>query len=86
MSEENQLTNPEARILYVLVKHDGRSSFDHMMTESGMCFGMFWNYANQLLEKGYMEKGETFKDYIITPKGKRKIEEITGGVRPHKML
>ncbi|MCP8307829.1 MAG: hypothetical protein H3Z52_01045 [archaeon] len=85
MSKET-LTNPEVRILYVLVKHDGKSSFDHMMSESGMCFGMFWNNANKLLEKGYIEKGETFKDYVITPKGKRKIEELTGGVLPHKML
>ncbi len=85
MSEET-LTNPETRILYVLMKHDGKSSFDHMMSESGMCFGMFWNYASSLLEKGFIEKGETFKDYVITPKGKRKIEEMTGGVCQHKML
>ena len=68
------LTNQEWRILFLLMKHKGRSSFDHMMTESGLCLGHFMNHANELLKKGLITQGETFKDYVITPKGRRMVK------------
>ncbi|MCP8304540.1 MAG: zinc-ribbon domain-containing protein [archaeon] len=71
--KEEDLTNIEIRILYLLMSDGGRSTFTRMMAGSGMCFGMFRNYADHLVEKGLMKKGETLKDYIITPKGKHEF-------------
>jgi predicted transcriptional regulator len=45
-----------------------------MMTESGLCLGHFMNHANELLKKGLITQGETFKDYVITPKGRRMVK------------
>ncbi|MCP8318422.1 MAG: hypothetical protein L6N95_01155 [Candidatus Methylarchaceae archaeon HK01B] len=71
MKDEVDLTSPEIRIMYILTSHKGKSTFTRMMGESGMCFGMFSNNAESLIKKGLIEKGETLKDYVLTPKGKR---------------
>ncbi|MDD1776087.1 MAG: hypothetical protein LUP94_01890 [Candidatus Methanomethylicus sp.] len=79
MSGETPILNPqELRILYVLLKRGGKSSFDAMMSEAGMCFGMFFNNANALIDKGLMVKGKSFKDYSLTVKGKKIITEKLG--------
>lgn len=67
---EDEITNPEIRILYILMQSNGRSTFDRMMGKCGMCYGMFCNNADSLLEKGLIAKGKSFKDLVITKKGK----------------
>jgi len=76
ISPTEELTNPEIRILYLLLSQKGESSFTRMMGESGMCFGMFGNYAESLIKKGLIKKGETFKDYVVTPKGIREMKKV----------
>ncbi|MEN3024961.1 MAG: MarR family winged helix-turn-helix transcriptional regulator [Candidatus Methanosuratincola petrocarbonis] len=83
MSEQApQLTNLEMRILYILSKHGGAASFNRILTECGMCYGMFHNNAEKLIEKGLVEKGETFKDYLLTRRGREVIMQITGICEP----
>jgi predicted transcriptional regulator len=80
MEKSKSLTPPELRILYVLLKHSGKSSFDHVMSECGMCYGMFHNNANLLLEKGLITQGATFKDFAITPSGRRIYRDLTENI------
>jgi len=85
--KEEDLTNIDIRVLYLLMSEGGRSTFTRMMAGSGMCLGMFYNYADGLVEKGLMKKGETLKDYIITPKGKREfLKRVERGGMWYKFL
>ncbi len=77
-----RLSNQELRILYVLMKHGGRSSFDHMMTESGLCAGLFINHANELIKKGLIAQGSTFKEYVITKEGRAYLKNVSSLVLP----
>ena len=73
--ETTSLTMQEWRILYLLMVHRGRSSFNHMISQSGMCLGHFMNHANELIKKGLVIQGETFDGYVITPKGRRFVKD-----------
>lgn len=68
-------TNQELRILYVMYRHGGRSNFNHMLSECGMCLGMFINNAEKLIDKGLITKGDSFEEYVLLPKGKRVVVE-----------
>lgn len=81
-NEKLQLNNQELRILYVLMKHRGKSSFDHMMTESGLCAGLFINHANELIKKGLIAQGNTFKEYVITKEGREYLKRVSSLVLP----
>lgn len=80
--EKPQLNNQELRILYALMKHRGKSSFDHMMTESGLCAGLFINHANELIRKGLIAQGDTFKEYVITKEGRACLKRLSSQVLP----
>jgi DNA-binding MarR family transcriptional regulator len=71
---QESLTMQEWRILYLLIRHGGKSSLN-MMGESGMCLGHFMNHASELIKKDLIIRGETFKDYVITPKGRRIVRK-----------
>jgi len=80
MEKNNRLTPVELRILYVLLEHGGKSNFDRVMAECGMCYGMFHNNANLLLEKGLIAQGASFKDFMITPSGRRMYRDSTENI------
>ncbi|MCP8323188.1 MAG: zinc-ribbon domain-containing protein [Candidatus Methylarchaceae archaeon HK02M2] len=84
--QKAELTSPELRIMYILLSHKGRSSFTRMMGECGMCFGMFRNYADGLVEKGLIKRGSTLKDYILTPKGKQEMMSRSDQGIPYRWL
>lgn len=68
-------TNQELRILYVMYKKGGRSTFNRMLSECGMCLGMFLNNAEKLIDKGLIAKGDSFEEYVLLPKGRRVVLE-----------
>jgi DNA-binding MarR family transcriptional regulator len=69
------LTMQEWRILYLLIMHRGKASIN-MTGEAGMCLGHLMNHANELIKKDLIVRGETFKDYVITPKGRRMVKKM----------
>jgi predicted transcriptional regulator len=72
-----KLTNTELRILFALFKAGGSASFNEMLTQCGMCYAMFRNYAEELVKKSLVRK-ETFKDYKLTEHGRHVIMELMG--------
>ncbi|MCP8303893.1 MAG: hypothetical protein H3Z50_00235 [archaeon] len=82
-----KLFKPELAILYSLFYRGGRAKMSRLMADTNMCTAMFYNYADLLVEKGLIEKGELktakptddellFAEYRLTPKGKRKIKRM----------
>jgi len=67
-----------------------------LMADTNLCTAMFYNYADLLVEKGLIEKGELktteptdellFTEYRLTPKGKRKIKRIIKRHTPNIIL
>ena len=78
-----KLFKAEVAILYTLFYRGGRAKMSRLMADTNMCTAMFYNFANLLVEKGLIEKGELktseptdellFTEYQLTPKGRRKI-------------
>jgi len=77
MRRRQKLTSPELRILFALFKAGGSASFNEMLTECGMCYAMFHNYAEKLVKRGLVKK-TTFKDYTLTERGRQVVMELMG--------
>ncbi|MCP8309950.1 MAG: winged helix-turn-helix domain-containing protein [Candidatus Methylarchaceae archaeon HK02M1] len=82
-----KLFKQEVSILYSLFYRGGRAKMSRLMADTNMCTAMFYNYADLLVEKGFVEKGQLkttkakndellFAEYRLTPKGKRKIKRM----------
>lgn len=73
----SQVNVAQRRILWVLYRLGGKAKFQQIMSEAGMCFGMFFNNLTPLI-KANLVKQESFDTYLLTAKGKMLAKKIIG--------
>jgi len=91
-----KLFDSEVAILYTLFYRGGRAKMSRLMADTNICTAMFYNYADLLIEKGLVEKGELriteptdellFGEYRLTPKGKQTIKRMIKRHSPNIIL